>query len=185
MIVFAIVGTAVNVAAAIITNKGNSLNQKAVNLHMLEDALGWIGVLVGAVIMKFTNLLIIDPLLSIGIAIWIFINASKTLLAAVRLIADKSPIDPQSIIDAIKEIDGIVDVHHVHIWSADTQTNYATMHILTTSNHREIKKKIREKLKDFSITHSTLELESKWEHCDDKFCGVEVNTEIGCACHKH
>ena len=65
MIMFAIVGVCVNLGAALLTRNGSSLNQKAVNLHMLEDVLGWIVVLIGAIVMRFTNFYLIDPLMSI------------------------------------------------------------------------------------------------------------------------
>ena len=79
MIIFAVIGVAVNFLAAYFTRDGDSLNQKAVNLHMLEDVLGWVVVLIGAVVMKFTELSIIDPLMSIGVALFIMINAIKNL----------------------------------------------------------------------------------------------------------
>ena len=79
MIIFAVIGALVNFLAAYFTKDGDSLNQKAVNLHMLEDVLGWLVVLVGAVVMRFTDISIIDPILSICVAIFIFINAIKNL----------------------------------------------------------------------------------------------------------
>lgn len=80
MIVFAIVGVCVNLCAAFVTREGNSLNQKAVNLHMLEDVLGWIVVLVGAVVMRFTDFALLDPIMSIGVSAFIFINAIRNLI---------------------------------------------------------------------------------------------------------
>lgn len=79
MIIFAIFGVAVNSVAAFVTREGDSLNQKAVNLHMLEDVLGWAVVLIGAVIMRFTDITILDPLMSIGVAVFIVINAARNL----------------------------------------------------------------------------------------------------------
>ena len=67
MIIFAVFGLVINFVAAFVTHGGGSLNQKAVNLHMLEDVLGWAVVLVGAIIMNFTDIKIIDPLMSIGV----------------------------------------------------------------------------------------------------------------------
>ena len=64
-------------------------NQKAVNLHMLEDVLGWIVVLVGAIVMRFTDFYIIDPLMSIGVAIFILINALKNLKDVIDLFLEK------------------------------------------------------------------------------------------------
>ena len=83
MIVFAIIGTAVNVAAAFFTRDGTSLNQKAVNLHMIEDVLGWIVVLLGAIVMKFTDFALIDPIMSIGVAVFILVHAIKNLKEAI------------------------------------------------------------------------------------------------------
>ena len=85
MIIFAIVGAAVNLLAAFFTREGDSINQKAVNLHMLEDVLGWVLVLVGAVVMRFTDISIIDPLMSIGVAVFILINAVKNLKEVVSV----------------------------------------------------------------------------------------------------
>lgn len=185
MLVFAIIGVTVNLAAAWATRRGDSLNQKAVNLHMLEDVLGWIGVLIGSVVMKFTDFWLIDPLMSIIIASWILFNAGKTMVGAIRLLADKSPIQIESVINSVKSIDGVIDVHHVHVWSMDGKSNCATMHVLVKANHAEIKKKIRDALNEIGIAHTTLELESKWEHCGNKQCGVETDTHVGCACHGH
>ena len=78
MMVFAILGALFNFFATLVTRKGDSINQKSVNLHMLEDTLSWLAVLVGAVVMKITGFALLDPILSIGIAIYIFINAFIT-----------------------------------------------------------------------------------------------------------
>ena len=79
MLVFAIVGVCVNLCAAFVTREGDSLNQKAVNLHMLEDVLGWIVVLVGAIVMRFTDFTLLDPIMSIGVSTFILINALRNL----------------------------------------------------------------------------------------------------------
>ena len=75
MIVFAIIGVIVNFIAAWFTKEGDSLNQKAVNLHMAEDVLGWVVVLIGAIVMQFTDFVIIDSIMSVVVAIFILINA--------------------------------------------------------------------------------------------------------------
>ena len=80
MIAFAIVGVCVNLCAAFVTREGDSLNQKAVNLHMLEDVLGWIVVLVGAFVMRFTDFILLDPIMSIGVSAFILINAIRNLI---------------------------------------------------------------------------------------------------------
>ena len=187
MIVFAVVGVVVNFAAAFFTREGDSLNQKAVNLHMLEDVLGWLVVLIGAVVMRFTNFSLIDPIMSIAVAVFIFINALKNLKEAVDLFLEKAPrdIDFNEIKEHLCHIDGVIDVHHVHIWRMDGQNNYATMHIVTNKDAHHIKTKVREELAHHNIVHATLELEAENEHCHEKHCHVDFKTHSHSGHHHH
>lgn len=187
MLIFAIVGAIVNFVAAYFTREGDSLNQRAVNLHMLEDVLGWIVVLVGAIIMKFTDFAMIDSLLSIGVAVFILVNAFHTLKSAVDIFLVKTPkgIEIKEIKEHIIELDGVLDVHHIHIWSMDGQSNYATMHVVTNADTGLIKKKIREELKEHGICHVTVELEAEGEHCGEEHCHVEHIHSSGHHHHHH
>ena len=80
MLILAIIGVIVNIIATYTTREGDSLNQKAVNLHMLEDTFSWLAVLIGAIVMKLTDVHLIDPILSIAIAIYILYRAIRNLL---------------------------------------------------------------------------------------------------------
>lgn len=185
MIGFAVVGVVVNFVAAVFTKDGHSLNQKAVNLHMLEDVLGWVVVLVGAVVMRFTDFAILDPIMSIGVAVFIFINAVKNIKKIENLFLEKMPsnVKMQEIKDDICDIEGVLDVHHIHVWSIDGYNNYATMHIVTDEENGKIKEKVRERLEKFNILHVTLELESSDEHCHLKHCHIEHSD--ACEHHHH
>lgn len=187
MILFAVVGVVVNFFAAFFTREGDSLNQKAVNLHMLEDVLGWAVVLIGAIVMRFTDFAIIDPVLSIGVAVFIFVNAVKNLKEATDLLLEKMPhgIEVAEIKEHIMEIEGVLDVHHMHIWSMDGHHNYATMHIVTNAEPHKIKDAIREELQEHGIGHATLELEGEGEHCHEKHCHIESRSHSGHHHHHH
>jgi len=187
MIAFAAVGVCVNLAAAFFTREGDSLNRKAVNLHMLEDVLGWAVVLVGAVVMRFTDFAIIDPLLSMGVAVFIFVNAVKNLKEALDLFLEKTPhgIDIPEVKEHLVGIDGVLDVHHIHIWSMDGYHNYATMHIVTNGDPHAIKDAIREELREHGIGHATLELEGEAELCHEKHCHIEPHSHAGHHHHHH
>ncbi len=187
MIIFAIVGALVNFLVAYFTKDGDSLNQKAVNLHMLEDVLGWLVVLVGAIIMRFTDIRVIDPLMSMGVAVFIFVNALKNLKEVLDLFLEKIPnnISIEEIKHHIKEINDVVDVHHIHIWSMDGYHNYATMHIVANENSHEIKDKIREELKEHGIGHATLEIESPTDHCHEEHCHIEHSSHSHLHHHHH
>jgi cobalt-zinc-cadmium efflux system protein len=187
MIVFAMVGVAVNFCAAWFTREGDSINQKAVNLHMLEDVLGWIVVLLGAVVMRFTDLVILDPLMSIGVAVFILMHAIKNLREVLSLFLEKLPrdMDMQKIHGHLMEIDGITDVHHMHIWSMDGNSNYATMHIVTDEDGHHIKEMVREELRHHGIHHATLELEAVGEHCEARDCHIFYCNHSGHHHHHH
>lgn len=184
MILFAIAGTLINTSAAFFTGHGDSLNQKSVNLHMLEDALGWIVVLVGAIVIKLTDFVLIDPVLSIAVAIFILINALKNIKDIVDIFCIKVPqnIDMNEIYEHIKNIHGVTDIHHIHIWTTDGLHNYATMHVVTNADSYEIRQKIRNVLHEHSICHVTLELEKEEDMCTEKICRIEYNNKI---CHHH
>ena len=187
MIVFAIVGVCINLGAAILTRDGDSINQKAVNLHMLEDVLGWIVVLVGAIVMRFTDLRIIDPLMSIGVAVFILINALKNLCEVLNLFLEKAPegIHVDEIKEHVGEIEGVLDVHHVHLWSMDGHNNYATMHVVVNGDAHEIKEQIRNELREHGIGHVTIEVEAENEHCHEEHCHVEHASSHGHHHHHH
>ncbi len=187
MIIFAVIGTVVNFGAAYFTKDGDSLNQKAVNLHMLEDVLGWVVVLIGAVVMRFTDISIIDPIMSIAVALFIFINAIKNLKRALDLFLEKTPhgISVEEIKEHVSEIEGVIDVHHIHIWSMDGHNNYASMHIVTDADAQKVKAEIREELKEHGIGHVTLELESSDEDCHEEHCHVEYEASAGHHHHHH
>ncbi len=187
MIIFAVIGALVNLLAAYFTREGDSINQKAVNLHMLEDVLGWAVVLLGAVIMRFTDISVIDPIMSIGVALFIFVNALKNLKEVIDLFLEKIPhgIEMDEITEHICSIDGVHSVHHVHIWSMDGQSNYATMHVVADGNAHEIKHKIREELREHAIGHATLELECVGEDCHEENCHVKHHSSGGHHHHHH
>lgn len=178
MILFAVVGVVLNFIAAYATRDGNSINQKSVNLHMMEDVLGWVVVLVGAIIMKCTDIRIIDPLMSIGVAIFILINSLNNLKDIIDLFLEKTPkdINIDELKECLKEISGVIDVHHIHVWSIDGYNNYATMHIVSKSDDiKIIKYEIRKKLAKYNICHAILETED--EMCDDIECHVEIHKD--------
>ena len=183
MIIFAIIGFILNFVAAFVTKDGDSINQKSVNLHMLEDVLGWFIVLIGAIIMNFTDIKIIDPIMSIAVSLFIFINSFKNLKKVLDLFLEKTPdnIDIDELREHLLKIKDVDDIHHIHVWSIDGFNNYATMHIVSKSKDIEkTKKEIRKELKEHNICHAILETED--EMCDDLDCHVELN---GIDCHHH
>ncbi len=169
MIIIAIVGVIINFIAAYVTKEGDSLNQHAVNLHMLEDVLGWIVVLVGSIVIKFTNFTYIDSIMSICISIFLIVESLKNLKQILNLVLEKVPegISVKEVEEEVKKISGVKDVHHIHIWSLDGEKNYATMHIVSDKN---VKEKVRKSLEKFNIYNVTIETEKTTDECHHKEC---------------
>jgi len=176
MLIFAVIGVIVNSLAAYFTKAGHSLNQKSVNLHMLEDVLGWVIVLIGSIIMFFTDIPIIDPILSILVALFILKNAIANFKIILDLFLEKTPndISLEEIKEHLLKIDGILDIHHIHIWSIDGYHNCATMHIVVDNKNIQIKQLVKKELKKYNINHTTIEIETKDEECKDICCKIDT-----------
>lgn len=174
MLLFSIFGVIVNLIASYVTKDGKSLNQQAVNLHMLEDVLGWIVVLIGSVIMIFTNISIIDPILSICVAIFIFIHALKNLKEVIDVFLETTPkdVDLEELKSHLLNIKGVENIHHIHIRSLDGFNNIATLHVVVKKYDKDIKHKVKKELKEHGIEHSTIEIELEEENCTNKECKI-------------
>ncbi|MEP0987031.1 cation diffusion facilitator family transporter [Ekhidna sp.] len=173
MIYLAIGGVIVNGAAAFRLSKGHSLNEKAVYTHLLEDILGWVAVLIGALVMNFWDLPIIDPILSILIALFILYNVFKNLKESFRIILQGTPmnINVSDIHTAIREIDQVQNTHDCHLWSMDGDYHILSIHIvvekdLTLTKLRGIKTETKARMKQLGINHTTIEFETQEENCE-------------------
>jgi cobalt-zinc-cadmium efflux system protein len=172
MFLLAILGIIVNGAAVIKLRQGSSLNEKVAMLHLLEDVLGWLAVLVGSVVIHYFDVPVIDPLLSIAISIFVLYNVFKNIRQSMRIILQGTPhdIDTGEISNTLKNIDGVCDVHDLHIWSVDGEYNVLTVHVVLNDDTKpdllvQIKQKIRASLQEKGIEHATIEFENKQESC--------------------
>ena len=176
MIIISIIGIVVNFIAAYKTREGDSLNQKSVNLHMLEDVLGWVIVFIGSILMKFTDITYIDSIMSIIIAIYILIHALENLKSVLDLFLVKTPknVDIDALKKELLKVKNVSDIHHIHIWSMDGVNNYATIHaVINTKDFEKVKKELKKELEEHGIVHSTIEIEAKDSKCDELDCEVK------------
>ena len=177
MLVLALLGIVVNGLAVIRLRKGKTLNEEVVSLHLLEDVLGWVAVLVGSVVMIFFDLPIIDPLLSIGISLFILYNVYRNLKKSLTIILQGTPndLDVDRISTLLLSISEVKEVHDCHSWSMDGQYNVLTIHLVMDRDYplstlATIKQKAKDLLKDQSIDHITIEFETEDENCDQEDC---------------
>ena len=177
MMYLAILGVAVNGFAALRLKKGKSLNEKAVYIHMLEDVLGWVAVLIVSIIMIFADAPVLDPLLSIGITIWVLYNVYKNLRKTFRVLLQEVPpgIDYDEVKKEILKIEGLLSVHDLHIWSLDGENNILTVHVVLPGDapceiQEDMKSRIRQTCDSLNIHHATIEFENEGEECVFEEC---------------
>lgn len=188
MIILAIIGVVVNFIAAYVTRSKGSLNQKSVNLHMLEDVLGWAVVLIGAIIMRFTDIVYLDPALSILVALFILRAAMINFISILNVFLEKTPasISLENLEKHLLQMPQVKSIHHLHVWSIDGFHNYATLHVVSDRPTPQLKQTIKSKLAKHQIAHSTIEMESPEECCPEQTCIISAtNAHPHSHSHQH
>jgi cobalt-zinc-cadmium efflux system protein len=163
-----VLGIIVNGTAVFLLRRDHaSLSIRAVMLHLLEDFLGWIAIFVGGLIMRFTNWYIVDPILSIGISIFVIYGAYKILRESASILIDSTPKDLsfEAVRRFILNFDKkVADLHDLHIWTIGEGERALMAHIVVNDNpissYHQLLSNLECGLKqEFQITHVTLELE--------------------------
>lgn len=173
MLLLAVMGVLVNGFAALKLQKGGSLNERVVSLHLLEDVLGWVAVLLASIVMLFTDWSILDPILSVGISCFILFNVYRNLRKAFRVILQGKPdeVNEADLRTGLLALKPVVDLHDLHIWTMDSEYLVLTVHLVlpdtTTENERQaLRAAAHQLLKDKGIQHATIEIESASEICE-------------------
>ncbi len=172
----AAVGIIVNGLTVVLLHKGqkNDLNVRGAFLHMAADTLVSVGVVISGIIITYTGFSLIDPIISLIIVVVILLSTTKLLFQSLRLSLDAVPdnINIEDVIKDIKSVDGVKDVHHVHVWALSTSENALTAHIVLDqdSSARQVKHDIRHAMEKENISHITLETEDSDSSCEDKEC---------------
>ncbi|MCB0369836.1 MAG: cation transporter [Bdellovibrionales bacterium] len=174
MIFLALLGVVVNGIAALRVAKGHSLNSKMISLHLIEDILGWVIVLIAAIVMKFVYFPEIDAILAIILSLWVMKNVFKGLKSSLQIFLQRTPVElsPEAIIKKLQTVSGVKSIHHLHLWSLDGNQHILTSHVVMSSGDyshwNQIKQNIKELLShDFKIVEATLEPELSNEVCID------------------
>lgn len=167
MMAIAFIGIIINGVAFKSLHAGSSLNEKTAALHLFEDVLGWVAVLIGAVVMYFTGWAIIDTLLSLGIAVYIGFNSIRQLRKSSRVFLQSVPadIDLPKVESAVLENENVKSVHNVRVWSLDGEEHIVSIHVvlkkdLRISEIEPIRADLKKALKESGLNEVTLQFES-------------------------
>lgn len=178
MLLLAIFGLIVNGYAAWRMSGGTSLNERSMRLHLMEDVLGWVAVLVVSIVMYFfPSWYFLDPLLSLGISAWILYNVYFNLRDNFRILLQGVPVDvdQEAFEAAVTALPAVLSLHDLHIWTLNGEQHVASLHIVYDCQHitspaelAELKQSIRTLAKEYRLEHLTIELDP--EGCS---CGME------------
>lgn len=172
MIAFAVIGILVNGAAVFRMRGSRSLNARLVAWHMLEDVLGWIAVLVVGTTLLFTDNHLLDPILSILIALYVLYNVVKNLRETLGLFLQSVPsgIQMDEILQRVDALEHVDSTHHTHVWSLDGEHHVLTTHVvvdeeISKPDVRRVKDDIKRVLQEYEFSHITLEIEYGDDDC--------------------
>src|SRR3989344_5402529 len=181
MIWLAIVGIVFNAIGALRLKKGESMNEKVLSWHLLEDVFGWTVVLIGAVTILYTNNYRIDPIVTILFTFFILWGVTRNLREVYNILLQGIPahLDMPKIEHAVMSLSGVKGMHDIHVWSLEGETDIFSGHVVVDDvllrDTDQIKQKIKDVLTRHHIEHSTIELER------EGLCsGIEC-APVGCA----
>jgi cobalt-zinc-cadmium efflux system protein len=175
MLGLAILGVAVNGYAVFKLKAGETLNEKVLTWHLLEDVLGWVAVLIVSIVLLFVELPILDPLLSIGFTLFILFNVFRNLKSTLVLFLQAAPDEEtqQNIKQTLIKLPEVNGVHHMHFWSLDGESHVLTAHLELSKNSNvnelvALKQTIAIELSEYHLSHTTIEFEFPKETCRDE-----------------
>lgn len=172
MLLLAVLGVAVNGFAVLRLSANKGVNSQVVMLHLLEDALGWVAILIVALILLFKDVPVLDPILAILITLYILYGVIKNLKRTVKLLLQATPegLDIDSLELELQNVSLIKRVHHTHVWSLDGEYHVLTAHLVTehplsASEYKNVKQTTGEIVARYGFFHSTIEVEWPEEVC--------------------
>jgi cobalt-zinc-cadmium efflux system protein len=181
MLALAVLGILVNGLAAWRLSRHGGLQHRAVSLHFIEDILGWVAVLVGAVVIHFTGWTWIDPALSIAIAAWVAVNALRNGREALHIMLQGRPaeVHEDELLRRFLAEPGVAGVHDIHLWTLDGHYHVLTAHVEVTGNPDlatldGVKIRLRAIANSLHIPHATFEIEPHDAGCSLRDCRPEI-----------
>ena len=163
MLWLGVIAIAINLTASLIVRKGQTKNESILSLHFLEDTLGWLAVIVVAIILRYTDWYFLDPLLSLLISAFILSKALPRFWSTLKIFLDAVPegVDIQQVKSDLEQLDHVTSINQLNLWTMDGLEKNAIVHVcLEHVNHMEVcKEAIRTLLKDCGFQNVTIEVD--------------------------
>ena len=162
-----IIAITINVLASLVIRKGQTKNESILSLHFLEDTLGWVAVILMAIVLRFTDWYILDPLLSLAISFFILSKALPRFWSTLKIFLDAVPegVDIQKIKTDLAELDHVSSINQLNLWTMDGLEKNAIVHVCMKEmgNMEACKESIRIFLKDCGFQNITIEVDADLE----------------------
>ena len=159
-----IIAVSINVLASLVVRKGKTKNESILSLHFLEDTLGWVAVILMAIVLRFTDWYILDPLLSLVISIFILSKAIPRFWSTLKIFLDAVPegVDIKQVKSDLEQLDHVTSINQLKLWTMDGLEKNAIVHVcLKEIEQMELcKESIRSKLKDCGFQNITIEIDA-------------------------
>ena len=168
-----IIAVSINLLASLVVRKGKTKNESILSLHFLEDTLGWLAVILMAIILRFTDWYILDPLLSLVISIFILTKAIPRFWSALKIFLDAVPegVETGDLEKELEALTNVKSVNQLSIWSMDGLENNAIVHLCLEDWEQmmETKNQVRQLLEERGIQNITIEVDaSQSNHAQHK-----------------
>ena len=162
-----IIAVSINVLASLVVRKGKTKNESILSLHFLEDTLGWLAVILMAIVLRFTDWYILDPLLSLVISIFILSKAIPRFWSTLKIFLDAVPegVDIKQVKSDLEQLDHVASLNQLNLWTMDGLEKNAIVHVcLKEIEQMELcKESIRSILKDCGFQNITIEVDADQE----------------------
>lgn len=158
-----IIAVTINVLASLVVRKGKTKNESILSLHFMEDTLGWIAVILMAIILRFTDWYILDPLLSLVISFFILSKAIPRFWSTLKIFLDAVPegVNIEQAKSDLEQLDHVASINQLNLWTMDGLEKNAIVHVcLEHVKHMEFcKESIRDLLKESGFQNVTIEVD--------------------------
>ena len=159
-----IIAVSINVLASLVVRKGKTKNESILSLHFLEDTLGWVAVILMAIVLRFTDWYILDSLLSLAISFFILSKAIPRFWSTLKIFLDAVPegVDIKQVKSDLEQLDHVASINQLNLWTMDGLEKNAIVHVcLKKVEHMEVcKEAIRAMLKDYGFQNITIEVDA-------------------------
>jgi len=177
MILIALAGVGINGAAVIKTMHGHNLNERSISLHMLEDVMGWVVVLIGSIVIRFTGFVLLDPILSIVVAIYLLYHAVRNILDVFSVLLERVPhgFSMEAYRESLATIPGVIGCHHIHVWTMDGEHLLSTLHVEVADvgdalSLAQLKRDVQQVSVSMGISHMTVQVDTPCDACQEHAC---------------